>query len=233
MGVRRAIIIAALVMVSASPGCSAVHSDAVRDLIKREGEKIDAAQTNIALFQKETEDRIGFLEKAVKDLNERFKLRQQSEAVHAFVFSSYQNVSTKKGQDAYAVSYLMGKIYLAEQAGLEKRVRDQFDEDFCALREAASRLNDSWKSLAVLHNQIKRYANKSALASLDPEFVGAIVEQVPRGSAGISTVLEHSTTLNNALEEAATFSFLKGRLLERGRSMTVDLIELLERVKKD
>ena len=233
MGIREAIIMAALVTVSAGAGCSAVHSDAVRELIKREGSKINAAQTNIALFQSETEDRIGNMEKSIKDLNVRFKLRRESEAVHSFVFSSYQNISTKKGVDAYAVAYLMGKIYLAEHAGLEKRVSDQFDEDFSALREAAGLLNDSWKALATLHNQIEVYANKSAIASVDPEFIAAIVDQVPSGSKGIKTVLERSRTVNDALEEAATFRFLKGRRLEQSRSLMVDLMELLERVKKD
>ena len=39
-------------------GCHSIHSGSVRDLIQLEGAKIDAAQTNIDLFQKETEARI-------------------------------------------------------------------------------------------------------------------------------------------------------------------------------
>jgi len=214
-------------------GCSSIHSDAVRELIKREGVKIDAAQRNIDLFQGQTAQRIEFMQKGLKDINERLKEMHKSEAKHQLVFSSYQNVTSKKGIDAYAVAYLIGKIYLADHEGLEKKVMDQFGEDFGALQEAAQRLSQSWKSLASLQHQIKNYANKSALASVDPEFIAAIVEQVPAGSESIKTVLEHSRTVNDALDEAATFSFLTGPTLQRGRSLTGDLIELLERIKKD
>ena len=54
-------------------GCSSIHSDAVRELIKREGVKIDAAQRNIDLFQGQTAQRIEFMQKGLKDINERLK----------------------------------------------------------------------------------------------------------------------------------------------------------------
>jgi len=217
----------------AGPGCSSIHSDAVRDLIKREGVKIDAAQTNIDLFQRQTAERIKFMKAALKDMNERMKQVRASEAKHQLIFSSYQNITSKKGADASAVAYLIGKIYLADHDGLDRKVMDQFDEDFCALEEAAQRLAQSWKSLGSLHHQIKSYANKSALASLDPAFIAAVVEQVPAASKSLNEVLDHSRTVNDALDEAATFRFLKGPTLQRGRSLTTDLIELLERVKKE
>ena len=34
---------------------------------------------------------------------------------------------------------------MAEVQGLEKAVWDQFEEDFCGLRDTANALNDSWK----------------------------------------------------------------------------------------
>ena len=57
-------------------GCHSIHSNSVRDLIQLEGTKIDAAQTNIDLFQKETEARIKFLEQARSSLHESFKSLQ-------------------------------------------------------------------------------------------------------------------------------------------------------------
>ena len=48
--------------------------DNFRDLIQLEGTKIDAAQTNIDTFQKETEERIKLLEKARADSAGRVKL---------------------------------------------------------------------------------------------------------------------------------------------------------------
>ena len=61
MIVRRiSILCMGLILVSVV-GCHSIHSGAVRDLIQVEGTKIDAAQTNIDLFQKETEARIKFL----------------------------------------------------------------------------------------------------------------------------------------------------------------------------
>ncbi len=90
-------------------GCNAIHSGAVRDLLRMEGAKIDAAQTNIDLFQKETEARIKFLEQARSALHESFKALQAQEAK---VLSSYRNVASKKGEAAYAAAYLVGQMYL-------------------------------------------------------------------------------------------------------------------------
>jgi hypothetical protein len=114
---------------------------------------------------------------------------------------------------------------------LEQAVAKQFDDDFCALLEAANQVEDSWADLGRIHTLIERYADKSALASLDPKLVGAIAEQVPGGSDRLAQVLQQSSTLNDALQEAMTYQFLKTRTLERTRSLTVDLMDLLERVQ--
>ncbi|MGE3977845.1 MAG: hypothetical protein AB7F94_09685, partial [Nitrospira sp.] len=201
IGRRVAVVSAGLVLMSLV-GCHSIHSDAVRDLLQKEGVKIDAAQTNIDLFQKETEARIKFLEQARSSLHESFKALQAQEAKHQFVLSSYRNIASKKGEAAYAAAYLVGQMYLVEYQGLEKAVWDQFEEDFCGLRDAADALNDSWKRTAALHAQVKRYADKSALASVDPEFVSALIEQAPGQSERIMEVLNHSRTVNDALEEA-------------------------------
>lgn len=214
-------------------GCHSIHSEAVRDLIRMEGTKIDAAQTNIDLFQKETEDRIKFLEKARNELNDAFTSLRAQEAKHQFVLSSYRNVAGKKGEAAYAAAYLVGQMYVADYQGLEKAVWEQFEEDFCGLRDTANALNDSWKRAAAIHAQLKRHAEKSGLASVDPEFVAALVEQAPGRSARIMETLNHSRTVNDALEEVTGSRMVRMRSLERAHTFTADLVDLLDRLKKD
>ena len=222
----------ALVLTSAL-GCHSIHSDAVRDLIHKEGIKIDAAQTNIDVFQKETELRIKFLEQARSSLHESFKALQAHEAKHQFVLSSYRNAAGKKGEAAYAAAYLVGDMYLSDYHGLEKAVWDQFEEDFCGLRDVANALNDSWKHTAALHAQLKRYADKSGLASVDPEFVSALIEQAPGQSDRIMEIVNHSRTVNDALEEVVGSRIVRMRTLQRAQTFTADLVDLLDRLKKD
>ena len=214
-------------------GCHSIHSDAVRDLLHKEGAKIDSAQTNIDLFQKETDERIKLLEKARSELNEAFKSLRMHETKHQFVLSSYRNIATKKGEAAYAAAYLVGLIHLADYQGLEKAVWDQFEEDFCGLRDAANALNDSWKQTAALHAQLKRYADKSALASIDPEFVSALIEQAPGPSDRIMEIVNHSRTVNDALEEVTGARIVRIGALQRAHTLTSDLVDLLDKLKKD
>lgn len=214
-------------------GCHSIHSAAVRDLLQKEGTKIDAAQTNIHLFQKETEARIKFLEQARGALRESFRALQAHEAKHQFVLPSYRNVAGRKGEAAYAAAYLVGQVYLADYQRLDKTVWDQFEEDFSGLRDAASALNDSWKRTAALHAQLKRYADRSALASVDSEFVSALLEQMPGQSERIMEVLHHSRTVNHALEEATGSRLVQMRVLERPHTFTADLVDLLDKLKKE
>jgi len=214
-------------------GCNSIHSDAVRDLLHKEGAKIDAAQTNIDLFQKETEERITFLEKSRNELHEAFKSLRTHETKHQFVLSSYRNVASKKGEAAYAAAYLVSQIYLADYQGLEKAVWDQFEDDFCGLRDAANALNDSWKKTAALHAQLRRYADKSALASVDPEFVSALIEQAPGQSDRIMEIVNHSRTVNDALEEVVGARIVRMHALQRAQTLTSDLVNLLDNLKKD
>jgi hypothetical protein len=214
-------------------GCHSIHSSAVRDLIQLEGTKIDAAQTNIDLFQKETEARIKFLEQARSSLHESFKSLQIQETKHRFVLASFRNVTNKKGDAATAAAYLVGLLYMADAQGLEKAVWDQFEEDFCGLRDTANALNDSWKHTATLHAQLQRFAKQSALASVDPEFVESILSQAPGRSEQIMGILNHSRTVNDALEEVAGARILPVGGLARTQRFTADLVELLDRLKKD
>lgn len=214
-------------------GCHSIHSRSVRDLIQTEGAKIDAAQTNIDVFQKETEERITFLEQARSSLHESFKSLQIQEARHRFALASFRNLTNSKGETAYAAAYLTSLIYMTDVQGLEQAVWDQFEEDFCGLRDAANALNDSWKHAATLHAEVQRFAGKSALASVDPEFVAAILEQAPGQSEQIMSVLDHSRTVNDALEEVVGARILRLDGLERAQRFTADLVELLDRLQTD
>lgn len=222
-----------IILFLVATGCHSIHSNSVRDLIQLEGTKIDAAQTNIDLFQKETEARIKFLEQARSSLHESFKSLQMLEAKHRFVLASFRNVMNKKSDSAYAAAYLMSLIYLSDTQGLEKAVWDQFEEDFCGLRDTANTLNDSWKQTATLHAQIQRFANQSALASVDPEFVASVLDQAPGRSEQIMGILNHSRTVNDALEEVVGARILRVGGLARAQTFTADLVELLDRLKKD
>jgi len=124
-------------------------------------------------------------------------------------------------------------MYLADYQGLEKAVWDQFEEDFCGLRDAANALNDSWKQTAALHAQLRRYAERSALASVDPEFVSALIEQAPGQSDRIMEIVNHSRTVNDALEEVVGSGIVRMRTLQRAQGFTSDLVNLLDNLKKD
>ena len=169
-GVRLLSVVILFLLVT---GCHSIHSRSVRDLIQLEGTKIDAAQTNIDLFQKETEARIKFLEQARSSLHESFKSLQIQETKHRFALASFRNLTTKKGDSAYAAAYLTSLIYMADAQGLEKAVWNQFEEDFCGLRDTANALNDSWKRTATLHGRCidlpsKRPSHPSILSSSRP-----------------------------------------------------------------
>lgn len=228
---RLSLLCMGLILVSAV-GCHSIHSDAIRDLIQVEGTKIDAAQTNIDLFQKETEARIKFLEQARSSLHESFKSLQLQEAKHQSVLASFRHITTKKGDAAYATAYLVGQIYLAD-FGMEKAVWNQFEEDYCGLRDTANALNDSWKHTGALHTQLKTFSNKTALGSIDPEFVAALIGQAPRQSDRILDILDHSRTVNDALEEVVGARILRVRGLDRAHTFTDDLVDLLDKIKKD
>jgi hypothetical protein len=224
-------VIVGLVMMAAPlTGCHSFRSDTVRDLIGREGQKIDSAQVNSAAIEKETEARIIAMKESLKDLNDRFVGLQQAEAAHSLVFKSYQNLNTKREQDAHAAAYLLGMVYLDEYEGLNKAIMDQFDEDFCALQALAARLGDSWKAIGDLHGAIDRFAHASAFASTDPTFVDAVLAAVPGSSGRVTQVLDRSRMVNDALEEALGLAFLKGHGLERVKAVNTDLLGLLERL---
>ncbi len=231
MSILRTVCFLILPVMVIGAGCQSIRSDAVRQLIDVEGDKIDEAQRNITGLQKDTAERIEWMRKAVKDLNSSFIEYQKVEAKHGLYLSKGHALPTEPGQLANAWAYTVGKIYQREYESLNKMVRDQFEEDFCALEKVAASLSDSWKSLGTLHSEIMNYSNKTALASVDPQFVSALIEQTPITSDQIADVLEHSRTVNDALEEVVGARIIQGRFLERAHSVSVDLVDLLERMK--
>ena len=212
-------------------GCSSIHSTAVKSLIAKEGEKLDAANQTATNFARATTLRIEALTNAVSSLNAAFKQQQTSELAHALIFSANQNIASKQGVDAHAVAYLIGSLYLIDQAGLENAVSDQFTQDVEALQQQARLIQQSWASLKILHQQIQGFANRSALASMDPAFVNAIAAEIPGASAEMDTVLKSAQKVNAALGTALTVGPLKTQGLEQSQTQISDLIDLLNRVK--
>lgn len=219
-------------VLAATTACSAVHSDAVRELIALEGQKIKAASTQVKTFRAETDERVQALAKARADLDVALRQQQASEHVHALVFGSNQNVRSKTGVDAHAVAYMIGQIYLAEHSGLEKTVREQFEADSQTLRTLAKRLDGSWQSIQKLHAEVERFAGRSGLASVDAALLRAVAEQVTGGTEQLDASLRKARHVNELLEKALATPALGG---DRGgpiRSTTQDLIDLLDRVKR-
>ena len=232
MSIPRTVGFSLLVIAILLTGCQSIRSNEVRKLIEVEGDKIDEAQRNITSLQKDTAERIEWMRKAVKDLNSSFINYQKIEAKHGLYLSKGHVLPTKPGQQANAWAYTVGKIYQKEYEGLNKMVRDQFEEDFCALEKVAASLSSSWKSLGTLHSEIKNYSNKSGLASVDPQFLSALIEQTPVTSDQIDDVLDNSQTVNDALEEVVGARIVRWRFLERGHSASSELVDLLERMKQ-
>jgi hypothetical protein len=224
-----ALAVAALTTTAA---CSAVHSDAVRELIALEGQKITGATTEMKSFRAETDRRVKALQEAQANLDTAFKQQQASEHVHALIFSSNQNLSTKSGVDAHAVTYMIGQIYLSEHIGLEKKVRDQFDEDYRTLTTLAERLDTSWRSIQMLHGEVEAFAKKTALASVDAALLKAVAEQAPGASQQLDAALKQARKVNEVLDKVLGSRVLGGEKAEQVRSVTQDLIDLVERVKK-
>jgi len=223
-----------LVSVLFTTACSAIHSDAVRELIALEGKKINDATAQMKAFRAATEERITSLTSARADVDQALKLQQAKEHEHALIFSSNQSWRAKTGGEAHDVAYMIGRVYLADHAGLDHKVRDQFDEDFLTLRALAAQLDTSWQSMQKLQAEVEAFARKSVLASVDAALVQAIAEQVPGGTDRLDASLKKARKVNDILEKALSAGVLGGggETGPQVRSATQDLIDLLERVKR-
>lgn len=112
---------------------------------------------------------------------------------------------------------------MTKQVSLGKIVLDQFDADFKALEQVTKQIESSWATLENLHAQVEAYAQKSVFVSVDPQFVAAVVGEIPNGSQEIDTVIASLEKVNDLLRNVG---------LEREQTLTRDLVELLGRVKK-
>jgi hypothetical protein len=59
-----------------------------------------------------------------------------------------------------------------------------------------------------------------------------VIEQVPGASEKADEALRVAKQLNQALDQITTVPILRSSALGQGRTMTTDLIDLLEHVKK-
>lgn len=219
-----------IIVMQVGTGCQSIRSDAVRELIEIEKVKIDESQRNINLLSEDTKKRNKWMEDAVAILNDSFIGNQKAEARNGLLLSQGATLPAKPGIRAQALAFEVGRLYLREYEGLNKVVRNQFLEDFCALLKIVASLDNSWKNLGMLHHEIHSYSNKTGLASVDPSFVTALLGETSVTSNQIANVLDTSRTVNDALEEVVGARILQGRWLERGHSVSADLVNLLERL---
>src|SRR5579859_4395160 len=94
-----------LLLFLGTSGCSSIHSKAVRSLIEIQTAKINTANDSAAKLIKSTQLRAQAMTNSLDALNDAMKQQNTSEMVHALVFSANQNVTSKKGVDAHAVTY--------------------------------------------------------------------------------------------------------------------------------
>lgn len=63
--------------------------------------------------------------------------------------------------------------------------------------------------------------------------MSALIEQAPGQSERIMEVLNHSRTVNDALEEVPGSRIVRMRALQHARTFTPELADLLDKLKKD
>ncbi len=215
----------------ATLGCSSIHSKAVRSLIEIQTAKIDAANNSAAKLIKASQARAEAMTSSLNALNEAAKQQNTSEMIHALVFSANQNVASKTGVDAHAVTYLIGKLYLDEQVGLQKEINDQFAADIAAMEGQAVLIQNSWASLKDLNAKVEAFSKKSAFASIDPDFIKAVAAEIPGASSEIQTVLNDSQKANRALDILLKIPELNTPEVKQAQGGLNDLIDLLDKVK--
>jgi hypothetical protein len=225
-------IMLAVVIILAVQGCSSIGSKAVKNLIDIETEKIEAAMKNAEDFTNATDQAIENWKESVAALNDSLENQRKVESVHTLVFSANRNIETKVGVDAHAAAYLIGNIYLADRMGLEQAVRDQFEEDFETLKALAEQISDSWTALHSTQKQIDAFAEKSSIASIDPEVVRALIVAFKADTEGIDKVLKRSKQVNDALKKASGLGIIEGFDTGRAKTAVEDVINLLEQVKE-
>lgn len=218
-----------------SSGCSSghsIHSKAVRDLIKYQGQKIQKAKSRDGSnFKAWTTERIKTLKSAVSSLDLSMENINKEEAIHALKFSSNQNLKSKVGSDAHSIGYLIGKIYLEKQTGLGNAIKNQFKEDYHALNELAEKIKKSWKNLEEHHIKISEFAQKSIISSIDPQFIEVISKEIPGAPEDIKKVLKRSQKVNENLKRIMGSGLINNGPIGKVSSTLENAIEILEKIK--
>jgi uncharacterized protein (UPF0264 family) len=79
--------------------------------------------------------------------------------------------------------------------------------------------------------QISAYSKKTGAASVDPQFVSAVVAEVPGGAADVDSVLKRGKQLNDIVQHAIASSPVSVQGMDYAGGLSADLLNLLERVK--
>jgi hypothetical protein len=212
-------------------GCSSIQSQSVRTLINLETERIGVASKNSEEFIQATKQATDAWKESVKALDASLENQKKIESVHSLVFSANQNLAAKTGVDAQAAAYLIGGIYLADRAGLEQAVLDQFEQDFAALKKLAEQINKSWGALKKTQNEVRAFANRSFLATVDEDLARALVVEFAVDSETIDSALRRSRQVNDALKKAQGLGLVEKQDSGRASTALQDLINLLSSVK--
>jgi len=225
-----------LVCAAALTGCAStqsasIQSDAVRELLSRESAKMKEASAASKAFVDQTRGRVENYRKAVADLNRSMLELHRQETVLALALAASQPVEKKTGIEARAFAYRAGLAYLDTQAGIDKAVADQFEEDFAALTKLSASISASWSSLQTLQSELDQYAKRSVLAGADPALLNAVLQQTSTATAEVDRVIERGKKVNKALETLSGFGVFQGEATDRTRAYLLDLLQLLQSAK--
>ncbi len=217
---------------SSLSGCASIQSDAVRKLVKAQGEHVDAAQRDAGAIVAATNQASEEWKQAIQLLDEAAEDADKIDGMHRLVFSSNKAVASLKGADAHSVTYLIGDLYLAKGAGLQQAVKDQFQADFDALAKLATHIKASWAQLKENSDALSAYADGTFLAGVDAAAVKALIVATRGDLDGIDELLQRSKQVNDALKKAAGAGVLAGSGASDAENYSRDLVDLLQRIKQ-
>ncbi|HWE03031.1 MAG TPA: hypothetical protein VG326_11540 [Tepidisphaeraceae bacterium] len=197
-----------LLAASLATGCQSIQSESLRSLIEREDGQIQQARKNMSLLNEATSARIGYWQSAVAALDMALSNLRRIEAQDALISGSQRSFTTKTGADANAVGYLIGEVYLAEQAGLDSQVKQQFDDDAEALKRAASAIIASWEAINKAHIQLVSYSKQTGFSSVDTGLLASLAGEIPGAEETLQSVLADGKKVNDALQTAGATSLV-------------------------
>jgi len=218
----------AVLLALALGGCNAIHSDAVRELVKLQGEKIDEAKSNSGQFVTQTKERVRAYKAGVTDLNNALVTTHVRESQYALVMGSNQNVQPKTQLDALAFLYQAGVLYLDTESGLQEAVLRQFEADFRAMEGLSKQIEQSWDALATLNAALAAHAKASAAGSADPQIIRTLIGISGADPALMDAAVAKSQRFNEALKKVGRYA--PRDALERPAGYVDELVDLLDRI---